>query len=107
VGIGPAQETVSEYPARSTLAQVALALGGAKMYTRSHLLEETEHLEITAIQKVNVMLYVEFPSGQRLDFETPEALARAVAHIKAGTPIVVRSEKDGSREILWTPADED
>ena len=53
------------------------------------------------------MLYAEFPSGQRLDFDSPEALARAVAQIKSGTPIVVRSEKDGSREIVWAPGDED
>jgi hypothetical protein len=53
------------------------------------------------------MLFAELPSGQRLDFETPEALARAVQNIRAGTPIIVRSEKDGSREILWTPTDED
>jgi len=53
------------------------------------------------------MLFAEFPSGQRLDFESPEALARVLAQIKAGTPIVVRDEKSGEREILWTPADED
>ena len=53
------------------------------------------------------MLTVEFPSGQRLDFDNPEVLARAVQSIRAGTPIVVRSEKDGSREVLWAPGDED
>ena len=53
------------------------------------------------------MLFAEFPSGQRLDLETPEALARAVQSIRAGTPIVVRSEKDGSREVVWAPEDLD
>ena len=53
------------------------------------------------------MLFAEFASGARLGFETPEALARAVAQIRSGTPIIVGSEKDGSREILWTPTDED
>jgi hypothetical protein len=53
------------------------------------------------------MLYVELPNGTHLDFETPEALARAVQQIRAGTPIVVRSEKDGSRAVLWAPEDED
>ena len=53
------------------------------------------------------MLFAEFPSGQRLDFETPEALAHALQQVRAGTPIVVRSEKDGSREVLWAPGDED
>jgi hypothetical protein len=53
------------------------------------------------------MLTVEFPSGSSLSFESPEALARAVQNIRAGTPIVVRSEKDGSREVLWAPGAED
>ena len=52
------------------------------------------------------MLYVELPNGTHLDFETPEALARAVAQIKAGTPLVVRDEKSGQREIVWAPGDE-
>ena len=45
------------------------------------------------------MLTVEFPSGSSFHFDTPEALARAVQSIRAGTLIVVRSEKDGSREV--------
>ena len=53
------------------------------------------------------MLTVELPNGNRLDFDSPEALARAVQSIRAGTPIVVRSEKDGSREVVWAPGDED
>jgi hypothetical protein len=53
------------------------------------------------------MLFAEFPNGARLDFETPEALARAVAQIKAGTPIVVRSEQTGERQVVWAPGDED
>ena len=53
------------------------------------------------------MLYVEFPNGSQIDFETPEALARAVQNIKSGTPIVVRDEKSGEREVVWAPGDED
>ena len=53
------------------------------------------------------MLYVELPNGAQLDFETPEALANAIQHIKAGTPIVVRDEKSGEREVVWAPGDED
>jgi len=52
------------------------------------------------------MIALEFPSGTQLHFETPEALARAVAQIKAGTPVVVRDEKDGSRAIVWAPGDD-
>jgi hypothetical protein len=33
----------------------------------------------------------------------PRWTARAVQRIRAGTPVVVRSEKDGSREVLWAP----
>ena len=53
------------------------------------------------------MLCVEFPNGSQIDFDSPEALANAIQHIRAGTPIVVRSEKDGSREVLWAPEDLD
>ncbi len=53
------------------------------------------------------MLFAELPSGHRLDFESPEALARAVAQIRAGTPIVVRDELDGTKQVLWAPGDDD
>jgi len=53
------------------------------------------------------MLCVEFPNGSQLDFESPEALARAVQAMRAGTPLVVRDEKSGLREIVWAPGDED
>ena len=53
------------------------------------------------------MLFAEFPPGKRLDFENPEALANALQHIRAGTPIIMRDEKDGSRAVLWAPGDED
>jgi hypothetical protein len=56
---------------------------------------------------VTVMLCVEFPNGSQIDFESPEALANAIQHIRAGTPIVVRDEKSGEREVLWAPGDED
>ena len=52
------------------------------------------------------MLTAELPND-RLDFDTPEALARAVQSIKAGTPIVVRDEKSGEREVVWAQGDED
>ncbi len=38
---------------------------------------------------------IEFPSGAELVFESPEALVKAVANIKAGTPVVVRSDRTG------------
>jgi hypothetical protein len=53
------------------------------------------------------MLTVEFPSGSSLSFDSSQALARAVQQIRAGTPIIARSEKDGRREIVWAPGDED
>jgi hypothetical protein len=49
---------------------------------------------------------VELPSGAEFVFETAEALNRAVACIKAGTPLVVRDEKDGSRQVVWAAGDE-
>jgi hypothetical protein len=45
--------------------------------------------------------------GQRLDFESPEALARAMMAIRAGTPVIVRDERDGAKQVLWAPGDED
>jgi len=53
------------------------------------------------------MLFAELPSGQRLDFDTPEALAQAVQNIKVGTPIVVRSEQTGECHVVWAPGDDD
>ena len=53
------------------------------------------------------MLYVELPNGTHLDFETAEALARAVAQMRSGTPVIVRDERDGSKQVLWAPGDED
>ena len=50
---------------------------------------------------------IELPSGAELVFDCPEALARAVQSIRAGTPIIVRDEKDGSRAVLWAPEDQD
>jgi hypothetical protein len=49
---------------------------------------------------------VELPSGSQLDFETPEALERALGAMKGGTPLVVRDERDGSKQVLWAPGDE-
>ncbi len=45
-------------------------------------------------------LSVEFTSGLQLDFEIPEALARVLEKVKAGTPVVARDVKDGSRAVL-------
>ena len=52
---------------------------------------------------VTVMLCVEFPNGSQIDFESPEALANAIQHMRAGTPLIVRDQKDGSRAVLWAP----
>ena len=41
--------------------------------------------------KVIVMKFaVELPSGSQLDFETPEALERALGTMRGGTPLVIR-----------------
>jgi hypothetical protein len=32
---------------------------------------------------------------------------QCLQQIRAGTPIIVRDEKDGSRAVLWAPGDED
>ena len=52
------------------------------------------------------MLCVEFPNGQQIDFETPEALERALGTMRGGTPLIVRDERDGSVQVLWAPGDE-
>ena len=41
-----------------------------------------------------------------MDFENVEALTLALQRMRAGKPIVVRDEKDGGLEVLWTPEDE-
>ena len=46
-------------------------------------------------------------NGERMDFDTPEALARAVQSVRAGTPLVVRDERDGTKQVLWAPGDVD
>jgi hypothetical protein len=48
---------------------------------------------------------VELPSGAELVFDSAEALNRAVASIKSHMPIVVRDEKDGSRQVVWAVDD--
>ena len=52
------------------------------------------------------MSFVELPTGAQLDFETPEAFERALGAMRAGTPVIVRDEKSGQREIVWAPGDE-
>jgi hypothetical protein len=49
------------------------------------------------------MLYVELPNGTHLDFDSPEALARAVAQMHSGVPFIVRDEKDGTKQVLCAP----
>lgn len=51
------------------------------------------------------MLTVEFPSGSILSFDSHEAPARA--QIRAGTPLTVRDERDGTKQVLWAPEDFD
>ena len=53
------------------------------------------------------MLSVEFPSGAELVFDCPEALARALQHMRAGTPLIVRDEHDGTKQVVWAPSDAD
>jgi hypothetical protein len=52
------------------------------------------------------MLYAEFPSGQRLDFESPEALARAMTSIPRWHSDVM-SEETGEKQVVWVPGDEE
>ena len=52
------------------------------------------------------MLTLELPNGSLMDFENAEALALALQRMREGKPIVVRDEKDGTREVLWAPEDE-
>jgi hypothetical protein len=52
------------------------------------------------------MLTVEFPNGSQLDFEDAQALARAVQQMRSGTPLIVRDERDGTKQVLWAPGDE-
>ena len=57
--------------------------------------------------KVIVMKFaVELPSGSQLYFETPEALERALGTMRGGTPLVIRDERDGSKQVLWAPSDD-
>jgi hypothetical protein len=53
------------------------------------------------------MLCIELTNGTQLEFETPEALARAVEQICCGTPLIVRDERDGSKQVLWAPDDQE
>jgi len=53
------------------------------------------------------MFAVEFATGQRLLFDSAEALARTVATLRSGVPLIVRDERTGQREVLWAPEDED
>ena len=52
------------------------------------------------------MLTLALPNGSHMDFENAEALELALQRMREGKPIVVRDEKDGSREVLWSPEDE-
>ena len=49
------------------------------------------------------MPLLEFPNGAHIDFETIEGLFSALEHIRDRKPIIIRSEKDGVRQVLWAP----
>ena len=53
------------------------------------------------------MLCVEFPNGSQMDFDSVEALTRAVQSIRAGTPLIVRDERDGTKQVVWAPGDDE
>ena len=75
---------------------------------RSDIVKELNYRRATQIRKGRESCCtLSFPTGPDFDFETPEALANAIQHIKAGTPIVVRDEKTRRREVVWAPGDED
>ena len=40
---------------------------------------------------------VELPPDSQLDFESPQALERALGAMRGGTPLVVRDERDGTK----------
>ena len=44
--------------------------------------------------------------GPHIDFETIESLISALHQIRARKPIIIRSEKDGVRQVLWAPEDD-
>jgi hypothetical protein len=52
------------------------------------------------------MPLLELPNGAHIDFETIEGLFSALEHIRARKPIIIRSEKDGGRQVLWAPEDD-
>jgi hypothetical protein len=39
--------------------------------------------------------------------ESPQALERALGAMRGGTPLVVRDERDGTKQVLWAPGDAD
>jgi len=49
---------------------------------------------------------LDLPHGPHIDFETIESLISALQQIRQGKPIIIRSEKDGVREVLWSPEDD-
>jgi len=55
---------------------------------------------------VRVMVCLELPNGTYIDFETVEGLFSALEHIRDRKPIIIRSEKDGVRQVLWAPEDD-
>ena len=52
------------------------------------------------------MVCLELPNDSYIDFETIEGLFSALEHIRDRTPITIRSEKDGVRQVLWAPEDD-
>ena len=55
-------------------------------------------------QEFGTTLCVEFPNGQQIDFETPEALERALGTMRGGTPLVVRDERTARNRCCGRPA---
>ena len=52
------------------------------------------------------MVCLELPNGTYIDFETIEGLFSALEHIRDRKLIIIRSEKDGVRQVLWAPEDD-
>ena len=53
------------------------------------------------------MLCLELTNELRMDFESIEALERAIRSTRDRVPLVIRDEHEGSCEIVWAPGDQD
>ena len=50
---------------------------------------------------------VELPPDSQLDFRKPTGPRTRAGSNAGGTPLVVRDERDGTKQVLWAPGDAD